>query len=309
MAEVMMPQVQTRKRVHSFDYTCSKRPRFASRLCEADPHELHAFMEDSECLWSPPEQTLSLLRRDMEMLFSEIWNFDLTNNSSMDFEMTDAFGCSLSSPASPEPEVSVTGSDDSWAPEPSFVPMTHPYHLSQPPTTVPKVTTCPPPITPVLPDKKKVGSMVNKAKTNKGAKTCSLLHGITPSMNDLSLNGSLSQSAKAKTTNKNKQKQKSKERLIDDEDSEDYSGSNNFGQNGADSPNKKRSRLPPSSVAIFRHWLFNHLESPYPSEEEKEELAHKAGLRITQVNNWFTNARRRILPREDGDAQGKSRSS
>jgi len=279
-----MPQVPSRKRVHSFDYTCTKRPRFTSRLCEADPHELHAFMEDSECLWSPPEQTLSLLRRDMEMLFSEIWNFDLTNNSSMDFEMTDAFGCSLSSPTSPEPEVSVAGSDDSWAPEPSFVPMKYeqnPYqHISQPPTTVPKVTTCPPPITPVLPAdaKKKVSHRP----------------------------GSLSQSSKAQTNNKNKQKLKSKERL-DDEDSED--SSHNFGHNGADSPNKKRSRLPPSSVAIFRHWLFNHLESPYPSEEEKEELAHKAGLRITQVNNWFTNARRRILPREDGDAQGKSRSS
>jgi hypothetical protein len=215
----------------------------------------------------------------MEMLFSEIWNFDLTNNSSMDFEMTDAFGCSLSSPTSPEPEVSVAGSDDSWAPEPSYVPMTNPFHLSQPPTTVPKVTTCPPPITPVLPAKQKVSHRP----------------------------GSLSQSSsKAQTTNKNKQKLKSKERL-DDEDSED--SSHNFGHNGADSPNKKRSRLPPSSVAIFRHWLFNHLESPYPSEEEKEELAHKAGLRITQVNNWFTNARRRILPREDGDAQGKSRSS
>jgi hypothetical protein len=107
--------------------------------------------------------------------------------------------------------------------------------------------------------------------------------------------------------NKIKQKTKSKpDKMMDYEDSDSYSG---FGS-GADSPNsKKRSRLPPGSVAIFRHWLFNHLESPYPSEEEKEELAHKAGLRITQVNNWFTNARRRILPREDGESQGRSRSA
>jgi hypothetical protein len=61
----------------------------------------------------------------------------------------------------------------------------------------------------------------------------------------------------------------------------------------------KRSRLPANAVAIFRNWFFSHLESPYPSEEEKEDLANRAGLRITQVNNWFTNARRRILPRQD----------
>jgi len=128
-------------------------------------------------------------------------------------------------------------------------------------------------------------------------------------MNDLSLNNNSMNSAKPKLNKPKQQKTKSKDRLLDDEDSEDYSGSGNFGHGSLDSPNKKRSRLPPSSVAIFRHWLFNHLESPYPSEEEKEELAHKAGLRITQVNNWFTNARRRILPREDGDAQGKARSS
>jgi len=77
--------------------------------------------------------------------------------------------------------------------------------------------------------------------------------------------------------------------------------------NSSTDSSKKRSRLPPNSVAIFRHWLFNHLESPYPSEEEKEELASKAGLRITQVNNWFTNARRRILPREDLEAHGRAR--
>jgi len=98
----------------------------------------------------------------------------------------------------------------------------------------------------------------------------------------------------------------------DDEDSDSYSAGreNTFAASPAnekDSVLRKRSRLPPNSVAIFRNWLFNHLDSPYPSEDEKEELALKAGLRITQVNNWFTNARRRILPREDGDAQSRAR--
>jgi hypothetical protein len=105
-------------------------------------------------------------------------------------------------------------------------------------------------------------------------------------------------------SSKSKLKPTPKRRL--DDDAESYTSSPQAPSSQADS--KKRSRLPPNSVAIFRHWLFNHLESPYPSEEEKEELASKAGLRITQVNNWFTNARRRILPREDLEAHGRNRS-
>lgn len=61
---------------------------------------------------------------------------------------------------------------------------------------------------------------------------------------------------------------------------------------------KKRSRLPAKAVTLFRAWLFSHLKFPYPTEDEKEELALKSGLKVTQVNNWFTNARRRLLPRE-----------
>jgi len=111
--------------------------------------------------------------------------------------------------------------------------------------------------------------------------------------------------AKNKTSKNSKLKSSStssaKRRVEDDSDSISSPPLNTLNDS------KKRSRLPPNSVAIFRHWLFNHLESPYPSEEEKEELASKAGLRITQVNNWFTNARRRILPREDLEAHGRAR--
>ncbi|KAF9418323.1 hypothetical protein HW555_004856 [Spodoptera exigua] len=45
----------------------------------------------------------------------------------------------------------------------------------------------------------------------------------------------------------------------------------------------------------MRAWLFQHLVHPYPTEEEKRTLAAQTRLTLLQVNNWFINARRRIL--------------
>jgi hypothetical protein len=273
--------------MHSIDQGCFNKRQ---RLGETES-DLHAFVEDSN--WSSPEETLSLLRRDMETLFSEIWNFEWANADAMDFDSLDSI-CSpmSSSPGSP------TCEDSTWsAPEPHYgAPLMSPNQMS-----LPKLATCPPPtVSPVL--HPQLDFIDCSGNTHKACPINSL------SLSEMSLNsGSIDVGTykPKQPLNKNKPKTKSKqEKMMDYEDSDSYSGF------GADSPNsKKRSRLPPGSVAIFRHWLFNHLESPYPSEEEKEELAHKAGLRITQVNNWFTNARRRILPREDGDSQGRSRSA
>ena len=45
----------------------------------------------------------------------------------------------------------------------------------------------------------------------------------------------------------------------------------------------------------MRAWLFQNLQHPYPTEEQKKQLASQTGLTILQVNNWFINARRRIV--------------
>ncbi|KAL2802159.1 hypothetical protein BJX63DRAFT_426271 [Aspergillus granulosus] len=53
-----------------------------------------------------------------------------------------------------------------------------------------------------------------------------------------------------------------------------------------------RTRLPASAVKILRAWFEQHRHDPYPSDFEKEDLARRSGLTLTQVSNWFNNSRR-----------------
>jgi hypothetical protein len=48
-------------------------------------------------------------------------------------------------------------------------------------------------------------------------------------------------------------------------------------------------------TAILRSWLYAHASTPYPSDIEKQNLMDATGLTFTQLNNWLSNARRRIL--------------
>ena len=47
---------------------------------------------------------------------------------------------------------------------------------------------------------------------------------------------------------------------------------------------------------ILREWLFQHRYRPYPTRAETLILANETENTITQVRNWFSNARKRILP-------------
>eukprot|EP00762_Andalucia_godoyi_P008284 ANDGO_02955.mRNA.1 BEL1-like homeodomain protein 3 len=54
---------------------------------------------------------------------------------------------------------------------------------------------------------------------------------------------------------------------------------------------KKRGNLPKNATNVLKTWLFQHFLHPYPSEEEKRDLSQQTGLTMTQLNNWFINAR------------------
>ena len=56
-----------------------------------------------------------------------------------------------------------------------------------------------------------------------------------------------------------------------------------------------RKRFPPDSIKTLRDWILKNALNPFPSQEEKMELSEKTGLTIQQVNQWLTNARRRII--------------
>ena len=44
----------------------------------------------------------------------------------------------------------------------------------------------------------------------------------------------------------------------------------------------------------LKHWLYKHRANPYPTKDEKAQLARSAHMTLTQVSNWFANARRRL---------------
>lgn len=58
----------------------------------------------------------------------------------------------------------------------------------------------------------------------------------------------------------------------------------------------RRGSLNAEAKNVLKRWMFSpeHFAHPYPSEEEKEELAAEAGIEVKQLSNWFTNARKRL---------------
>jgi len=74
----------------------------------------------------------------------------------------------------------------------------------------------------------------------------------------------------------------------DDEDEQDTSEPDPKRQ-------RTRDRLPRPAVEILMSWLRDHLDSPFPTADDKARLAASSKLSVSQVSQWFTNARRRVV--------------
>ena len=58
-------------------------------------------------------------------------------------------------------------------------------------------------------------------------------------------------------------------------------------------PLDRRYSLGSEARRVLKGWVDGHLADPYPSVQEKQQLAAHANLSIKQVNDWFTNYRKR----------------
>ncbi|POS85604.1 hypothetical protein EPUL_004965, partial [Erysiphe pulchra] len=74
-------------------------------------------------------------------------------------------------------------------------------------------------------------------------------------------------------------------------------------------PRKRRGNLPKDTTDKLRNWFLNHLEHPYPTEDEKQQLMDSTGLQMSaldQISNWYINARRRQLPAITANARAEA---
>eukprot|EP00121_Abeoforma_whisleri_P001123 Awhi_evm1s997 len=56
---------------------------------------------------------------------------------------------------------------------------------------------------------------------------------------------------------------------------------------------KKKNLFSKPQRKILTDWAYNNLALPYPTSNQKEEFIRRTGLDANQINNWFTNFRKR----------------
>ncbi|KZZ95285.1 homeodomain-containing protein [Moelleriella libera RCEF 2490] len=86
----------------------------------------------------------------------------------------------------------------------------------------------------------------------------------------------------------------------------DMSRYGDMGMGGDAKQRKRRGNLPKETTDKLRAWFVAHLQHPYPTEDEKQDLMRQTGLQMNQISNWFINARRRQLPTMINNARAES---
>lgn len=54
---------------------------------------------------------------------------------------------------------------------------------------------------------------------------------------------------------------------------------------------RKRRNFDKNTTDTLQNWFHDHRTNPYPSDQEKADLAKQCNIKISQVNNWFGNQR------------------
>ncbi|KAK2739686.1 hypothetical protein FQN57_006520 [Myotisia sp. PD_48] len=67
---------------------------------------------------------------------------------------------------------------------------------------------------------------------------------------------------------------------------------------------KSGARFPTRAVKTLKTWLLEHSSNPYPTDEEKDDLKLKTGLKRSQICSWLANARRRGKIRQPSPGVG-----
>ncbi|KAJ1550396.1 hypothetical protein HK096_007181, partial [Nowakowskiella sp. JEL0078] len=70
----------------------------------------------------------------------------------------------------------------------------------------------------------------------------------------------------------------------------------------ADTRRKMRKTRPNFSkdvIALLTNWILTNFENPYPQKDVKTRMQEQTGLSELQLDNWFSNARRRLLVKDE----------
>eukprot|EP00960_Hanusia_phi_P033542 750501-Hanusia_phi.AAC.4 len=89
----------------------------------------------------------------------------------------------------------------------------------------------------------------------------------------------------------------------------DHSSSSEQDPNAQRPEKRRRENLPSQSVSVLKEWMRNNIKRPYPTDQDKVELAALANITTQQVSNWFVNARKRIWQQMLEDKFGRDQAN
>ncbi|KAJ3119764.1 hypothetical protein HK098_005189 [Nowakowskiella sp. JEL0407] len=82
-------------------------------------------------------------------------------------------------------------------------------------------------------------------------------------------------------------------------DGEDFEDDGSGDGDGKRKQRKTRPNFSKDIIALLNQWILTHYDNPYPQKEVKLRMQEQTGLSELQLDNWFSNARRRLLVKDE----------